>query len=309
MQIVVMGSAAGGGFPQWNCNCRNCYSLRQGNFRGPSRTQTQVAVSDDGHCWFLLGASPDLRVQIESTFALHPQGGTRHSPIAGVVLLNADIDHVVGLLSLRELHQFGIYCTESLRRILQEDNSIFGMLNRIPQQVRWINAKVGEDFPLQTVNGDVTGIFCELFTIGNKYPAYVPLERTDRLQPTEASLGAKLTSASQKRLVFLPAVPSIDDSLLQELEVADLILLDGTFWSDDELIRVQGGGSSACEMGHVSVAGPNGTLSRLRGLLGPHKVFLHINNTNPMLDPTSPEHKSVIEAGWRIAEDGWHFGL
>jgi len=309
MQIVVMGSAAGGGFPQWNCNCRNCYSLRQGNFRGPSRTQTQVAVSDDGHCWFLLGASPDLRVQIESTFALHPQGGTRHSPIAGVVLLNADIDHMVGLLSLRELHQFVIYCTVSLRQILLEDNRIFGILNRVPQQARWMDAKVGEGFPLKTVSGVETGTSCELFPIGYKWPAYVPRDRRERLEPDAASLGVTLTSAGQKRLVFLPTVPSIDNDLLQKLEMADLILFDGTFWSDDELVRVEKGGPSAGEMGHVSVGGPNGTLSRLRGLLGPQKVFLHINNTNPMLDPTSPEHKSVLEAGWRIAEDGWRFEL
>ena len=309
MQIVVMGSAAGGGFPQWNCNCRNCYSLRHGNFLGPHRTQTQVAISNDGHRWFLLGASPDLRIQIESTPALHPQGGNRNSPIAGVLLINADIDHVVGLLSLRELHQFRIYCPDSLRHILQEDNSIFGMLSRVPQQACWMDAKVGEGFHLQTVSGDETGISCELFPIGYKYPAYVPLDRRERLKLNAASLGAALTSARQKRLVFLPAVPSIDDGLLQKLEMSDLILFDGTFWSDDELIRVQGGGPSAREMGHVPVAGSNGTLSRLWGLLGPQKVFLHINNTNPMLDPTSSEHKSVTEAGWRIAEDGWHFEL
>src|SRR5271169_5926063 len=165
MRLEILGSAAGGGFPQWNCNCRNCRSLRTGTFPAKSRTQTQVAVSDDGGSWFLINASPDLRMQIERTPAVQPRSAIRDSPIAGVLLTSADIDQVAGLLSLRELQPFRIYCTPSLRRILQEDNSIFGMLNRVPQQVCWTEIKLDESFPLLTTAGDDSGISCEVFSL------------------------------------------------------------------------------------------------------------------------------------------------
>lgn len=147
MRIEILGSAAGGGFPQWNCNCRNCRSLREGTLAAKSRTQTQVAVSNDGRTWFLLNASPDLRTQIERTPALRSRSAVRDSPIAGVLLTSADIDQIAGLLSLRELQPFRIYCAPSQRRILQEYNSVFGMLNRVPQQVCWIDIKLGASFP------------------------------------------------------------------------------------------------------------------------------------------------------------------
>src|SRR5215471_19058192 len=137
MLVKILGSAAGGAFPQWNCACDNCRALRAETFRGKARTQTQVAISSDGREWFLLGASPDLRAQIEATPELHPRDGLRQSPIAGVVLLNADIDHVLGLLLMRELQPLRVYATESVRRILTEDNSMFTMLNRVPNQLVW----------------------------------------------------------------------------------------------------------------------------------------------------------------------------
>ena len=158
MHVKILGSAAGGGFPQWNCGCRNCSSLRAGKFNGKARTQTQVAVSEDGRSWFLLGASPDLRAQIEATPELHPRDGVRRSPIAGVVLTNADIDHVLGLLLLRELQPFCVYATESVRRILQEDNSMFAMLNRVPDQVQWADIVPGKIFPLDTVRAVGSGL-------------------------------------------------------------------------------------------------------------------------------------------------------
>src|SRR5271166_235845 len=152
MRIEILGSAAGGGFPQWNCNCRNCQSLRAGTFQGKARTQTQVAVSNDGQSWFLLNASPDLRLQIEATASLHPRTGQRDSPVHGVVITSADIDQIAGLLSLRELQPFHTYCTPSLRRILQEDNRVFGMLNRAPEQVSWREFTPGRGFPLRAVD-------------------------------------------------------------------------------------------------------------------------------------------------------------
>ena len=309
MRVEILGSAAGGGFPQWNCNCRNCHSQRAGTLRAKSRTQTQVAVSNDGVAWFLLNASPDLRLQIEKTPVLQPRDGLRDSPISGVLLTSADIDQIAGLLSLRELQSFRVYCTASLRRILREDNSVFGMLNRIPQQVCWTDIKPGQSFPLLTVAGDDSGICCEVFSLAERYPMYVAPDRVARLSREEALLGVLLTADSGGRLAYLPAVPAINERLLQLLETAEVILFDGTFWSDDELIRVQGCGATARQMGHVPVTGPEGSLRALAGLQRPRKIFLHVNNTNPMLDESGSEYAEIRAAGWELAEDGWQLDL
>jgi pyrroloquinoline quinone biosynthesis protein B len=309
MRIKVLGSAAGGGFPQWNCNCRHCESLRAGTFAGKSRTQTQVAISDDDGTWLLLNTSPDLRTQIESTPALHPRNAGRDSSIVGVLLTSGDIDQIAGLLSLRELQPFRIYCTPSIRRILQEDNSVFRMLNRVPEQVAWTEISSDGSFPLLAVAGNDSGISCTVFSLGSRYPAYVSQERAASLKPEEALLGAILISSSGKRFAYLPAVPAVDNSLLDRLEEADLLLFDGTFWSDDELIRVQGSGSTARQMGHIPVSGAEGSMRKLAGLRRPRKVFVHVNNTNPMLDESGPEYREVRAAGWEVAEDGWSFDL
>jgi pyrroloquinoline quinone biosynthesis protein B len=309
MQIEILGSAAGGGFPQWNCNCGNCQSLRSGVFHGRSRTQTQLAVSSDNDSWFLLSASPDLRMQIERTPALQPRRAGRHSPIAGVLLSSADIDQIAGLLSLRELQPFRIYCTSSLRHILQKDNTVFAMLNRAPQQVCWMDMKIGESFPLLTVAGSHSGICCEVFSLGNKYPVYVSPQQAARLDSEEALLGMMLTSWSGGRMAYMPAVPAIDERLIRRLESVDLILFDGTFWSDGELMHVQGGAAKAREMGHVPVSGKEGSLSKLAALRRPRKIFVHVNNTNPILDQSSPEYRELVAAGWEVAEDGWHLNL
>src|SRR5580693_4808338 len=164
MLIKILGSAAGGGFPQWNCNCRNCRSLRDGTFKGKPRTQTQVAICQNNRAWFLLNASPDLRTQIEATPVLHPRNHGRNSPIGGVLLTSGDIDQIAGLLSLRELQPFPIYCTPSIRRILQEDNSMFAMLNRVPNQVSWAEINSEANFSLLDVAGSDSGITCTPFS-------------------------------------------------------------------------------------------------------------------------------------------------
>ena len=304
MRIRILGSAAGGGFPQWNCNCRNCRSLRAGTFQGKARTQTQVAVSGDGHSWFLLNASPDLRLQIEATPALHPRSGHRDSPIRGVLVSSADIDQVGGLLSLRELQSFRLYCTPSLARILRDDNSVFGMLNRIPDQVSWSEIAPGQSFSLTDPAGQDSGITCSTFSLGTRFPPYVSSKQAGALRSKEALLGVILETSSGK-IAYLPAVPAIDEALLRRLQDVDMVLFDGTFWTDDELIQVQGSGATAREMGHVPVSGGEGSLRKLAGVLGRKKIFLHINNTNPMLDEAGPEYREVRDAGWEIAEDGW----
>ncbi len=309
MHIKILGSAAGGAFPQWNCNCRNCRSLRDGTLKGKARTQTQLAIGNDNRAWFLLNSSPDLRGQIEATPVLHPRHHGRTSPIGGVLLTSADIDQVAGLLSLRELQPFRIYCTASIRRILQEDNSVFAMLNRVPYQVSWVDISCDGSFCLQALPERGAGINCSVFSLGNRFPAYVSDDRSLALKQEEALLGVFATSSSGRGLAYMPAVPAVDDSLLKRLEEVDLLLFDGTFWSDDELIKVQGSASTAREMGHIPVSGAEGSLRKLAGLRRPRKVFLHVNNTNPMLDESGPEYREVRAAGWEVAEDGWSFDL
>jgi pyrroloquinoline quinone biosynthesis protein B len=308
MLVNILGSAAGGAFPQWNCVCPNCQSLRAGTFHGKARTQAQVAISADSNSWFLLGASPDLHPQIESTPELHPRKGFRQSPISGVVLLNADIDHILGLLLLRELQPLRAYVTESIRRIVAEDNSIFAMLQRVPQQLKWTNFSVGTKFALHDPAGHDSGLCCEAFSLGTHFPAYVSQRRQSELAGGEASLGLIIES-SGKRLAYLPAVPEITQALIQELDSVDVLLFDGTFWSDDELRRIQGSGQTARQMGHIPVSGIEGSLEQLALIRRPRKIYIHINNTNPMLNESGVEYRQVRDGGWELAEDGWQFEL
>jgi pyrroloquinoline quinone biosynthesis protein B len=328
MRVKILGSAAGGAFPQWNCACPNCRSLRAGKFKGKARSQTQVAISADNQSWFLLGASPDLRNQIESTPELQPRfevsNGIRQSPIAGAILANADIDHVLGLLLLRELQPLRIHATASIRRILREDNSMFAMLQRIAHQASWSDFTTGEIFPLRDSQDKDSGIRCRAFSLGTHFPAYVYAERQQTLAANESSLGfildsppnvgesvgrTLLSATAGKRLAYMPAVPELSDELMGWFESVDVLLLDGTFWSDDELIRIQGSGQTARQMGHVPVSGPEGTLCKLAQLRRPRRIYLHINNTNPMLNEAGLEYRQVRDAGWEIAEDGWQFDL
>jgi|SRR5215469_12229986 len=312
MHVKILGSAAGGGFPQWNCACPNCRALRAGSFHGKPRTQAQLAISADSEHWFLLGASPDLRAQIESNPELHPRASdriTRHSPICGAVLLNADIDHVLGLLLLRELQPLNAYATRSVRQILTEDNSMFAMLQRVDRQLRWNDITPGKMFSLNTPDGEHTGLRCTACSLGTHFPAYVSSKRSATLDSNEASLGLIVGAPSGKRLAYLPAVPQITNELLSELDRSDVLLFDGTFWSEDELIRIQGSGQTAQQMGHVPVSSATGSLAQLAHLKCPRKIYMHINNTNPLLNEDSPEHRQVRDSGWEMAEDGWQFEL
>src|SRR5882762_4224665 len=223
MQIKILGSAAGGGFPQWNCACVNCSAVRAGTFAGKARTQAQIALSSDGESWFLLGASPDLRSQIEATSELHPTAGVRISPISGVVLTGADLDHVLGLLLLRELQPFRVFATASVLRILREDNSFFGMLNRVPRQVEWSTVVPDSSLELISADGLRSGIFCTAIPLGTRYPSYVTPIRADQLHAREAVTGLIVESPG-KRLAYLSAVGCIDDVLIERLQNVDVLL-------------------------------------------------------------------------------------
>ncbi len=327
MQIRILGSAAGGRFPQWNCGCGNCVAVRavRENARDPerakqfpfkARTQAELALSADGSAWFLAGASPDLAFQIESCPDLHPRAlhnTPRDSPIAGVVLGSCDLDHVVGLLLLRELQPLRVYAAPSILRILREENSMFGMLNRVEPQVVWTPMSADSPFPLLSADGKDSGLRCEVHYLSGRYPKYVKTE-TGNLAHDEATAAlffdsrsdSGSESASGRRVAYIPAVGSLNDTLLEKIDRADLLLFDGTFWSDDELQRVQGSGETAHQMGHIPV---EESLRLLKNIKVGRKMFVHLNNTNPILNEASPEHQAVRQAGWEVAEDNWQLEL
>ncbi len=308
MHIQILGSAAGGRFPQWNCGCENCAAVRKDartkKFSGKARTQAQLALSADGLTWFLAGASPDLASQIESSAALHPRA-LRDSPIAGVAFASADLDHVVGLLLLRELQPLRVYAAPSILRILREENSMFGMLNRVEPQVVWTPMTPGAPFPLLSADGKDSGLRCEAHYLSGRYPKYV---KSKDLAPDHATAALFFESASGKRIAYVPAVGSLSDALLEKIRHADVLLFDGTFWSDDELQRVQGSGETAHRMGHIPVEESLRLLKDISINIG-RKMFVHINNTNPILNEASPEHQAVRQAGWEVAEDNWRLEL
>ncbi len=303
MRVKLLGTAAGGGFPQWNCACRNCRTFRDGTFTGKARSQLQVALTEDQNSWVLLNASPDIRSQIEAEPALQPRA-VRDTPISAVVLTGAEIDQILGLLAMREFQEFRIYATSSVQQVLREDNSMFAALNRGPAE--WREITPGAPFRLEFTNGTAC---CTPLSFGKHFPGYVPERRRQSLSSGEMSLGLMIQASSGRRVAFFPAVPTIDRALVTQLESADVILFDGTFWSDDELIQVRHAGPSARDIGHVPVFGPGGSLEMLAKLKCGRKIYVHVNNTNPMLDEAGPEYRQLREAGCEIAEDGWEFEL
>ncbi|MBV8070095.1 MAG: pyrroloquinoline quinone biosynthesis protein PqqB [Acidobacteriaceae bacterium] len=295
MHIRVLGAAAGGGFPQWNCSCTNCLRLRQGRFHGQPRTQAQLAVSTDDASWYLLNASPDLRFQIESFPPLHPQAAClRHSPIAGIVLPSAEVDAALGLLLLRESQPLTVYATSAVRQILTDDNSLFQVLRRQRNQVKWISMMPDVPFALQD-----SGLECLPVSTDGGFPGFVPEGRRKELDPREAVLGVFLQHQGHRVAVFSGASRVCPD-WLEEFNRCDVVFFDGTFWSDDELIQLQGSGKTAREMGHQPVQETVRALAKITA----RKIFIHINNSNPILDEDSEEFRMTRDAGWEVAFDG-----
>ncbi len=297
MLVKVLGAAAGGAFPQWNCACNQCHRLRSGTFAGQPRTQAQIAISEDGVSWTLLNASPDLRFQIEATPQLWPAGNSLHSPITSVVITAAEADTVAGLLSLREFQPLDIYATPSVLRILREDNSLFGLLDRVPRQAVWKEIRPGAEF----VAGSLR---FHPFALAGGFPGFVTANRKAELDASEAVLGLVVESSSGASMAYLPGAATVEDSWREFLDECDVLLFDGTFWTEDELCRVRGHGKPARAMGHLPLSGPCGSIAALRNIKCPRKIFFHINNTNPILDESSQAYAEVREAGWEVARDG-----
>jgi pyrroloquinoline quinone biosynthesis protein B len=311
MLVKVLGAAAGGAFPQWNCACRQCQRVRSGTFAGHARTQAQVAISENGTAWTLLNASPDLRIQIEATPQLWAAGGSLNSPIHSVVITAAEADTVAGLLSLREFQPIDIYATRSVLRILREDNSLFALLDRVPRQAAWKEIEPDVKF---CVNG---GLKFHPIPLPGGFPGFVKADRKAELDSREAVLGLVIESPGGAKMAYLPGVAKVEEAWREWLDECDVLLFDGTFWTDDELCRVRGTGDAsgavkaktASEMGHLPLSGPNGSLATLSNLKRPRKIFFHINNTNPILDESSEAFAQVRDTGWEVARDGMEFDV
>lgn len=303
MRVKILGSAAGGGFPQWNCSCANCHRLRKGSFKGTARTQAQLAWTSAPDQWTLLNASPDLRFQIEATRELWPREGMRHSPIRHVIVPSGEVDQTLGLLMLREFHSFCIHTTSSIRRILTEDNSIFGVLARFAGQVCWNDIPLDQPFC-------AGGARLEVLSLSGSFPGFVSPSRLAELNPAEAVIGLLISpEAGGGTLAFLPGAADVSDALLERLQTCDVVLFDGTFWSDEEPSHIPGVTRTARQMGHLPVSGSGGSLERLAALRRARKIYIHINNTNPILDEESREHRMVRDAGWEVAWDGMEMTL
>ncbi len=303
MKIRVLGSAAGGGFPQWNCGCPNCRAVRAGDARLQARTQESVAVSVDGDSWFLLNASPEIRAQIESFRPLHPRA-PRHSPIAGIVLTNGDLDHCLGLLSLRESHPLQLYATDAVREGWTRDNRLHATLQRFEDQVTWHTLTGGLKMELLRADQTPSGLEIEPFCVPGKLPIH--LERT-RVASAHDNIGLLIREPARGRsLAYFPAVAGPTPDLLAALAVADCVFFDGTFWSSDELGQQGLGDKKAEDMAHWPLGGTDGSLPFLAQLqrAGTRRILIHINNTNPILCSDSPQAREVQAAGVEIACDG-----
>jgi pyrroloquinoline quinone biosynthesis protein B len=300
LKIRVLGSAAGGGFPQWNCGCANCRSARAGDERFRARTQESVAVSADGDAWFLINVSPEIRSQIEACQALWPRA-ERHSPIAGILLTNGDLDHCLGLLSLRESHPLVVYATEAVRAGFTAGNVLYRTLERFPGQLAWRPLSPGQTSELSGSTLSVTPVAAP-----GKLPLHLEATRTPS---PEDNVGFVIADArSGARLGYFSGVAGPSPEVARAAATCDLVFFDGTFWSSDELIAAGLGTRRAEDMAHWPIGGRDGSLAFVSRLPG-RKLYIHVNNTNPILREDSAELRTVKSAGVELAADGMELEL
>jgi pyrroloquinoline quinone biosynthesis protein B len=298
LTAIVLGAAAGGGYPQWNCRCPVCRLAWEGDGRVKPCTQASMAVSADGAHWVLLNASPDLRAQLAATPALHPRDGLRHSPIAAVVLTGAEIDQIAGLLNLRERQPFALYGSpECLAAVAA--NPMFDAL--APDVVTRRAVAPGISFQ------PAPGVTAELFTVPGKVPLYLERGEPEVGGESGTTVGIEIT-AGGARLAFVPGAATMTPALHARLKRADAVLFDGTLFTDDEMIRTGTGAKTGRRMGHMPIDGDGGSLAALAGLDG-RRIYIHINNTNPVHVAGSPERRKVEDAGWEVAADGMEIAL
>lgn len=307
MRVIVLGSAAGGGFPQWNSNAPGCRRARDHDLAAPPRSQAALAVSANDRDWFILNASPDLRLQIEATPALQPRYGLRSSPIAGVVLTGGDVDAVAGLLHLRERHCFSVYAPERVLAVLAE-NPIFGVL--APDCVARVVLPLDRRILLAGAGGE-SGLAVEAYAVPGKVPLYREGEDFDP-SPSEAGDTIGLTiseTVNDKSVHFIPGCALVNRRLRERIANSALVLFDGTLWQDDEMIRMGIGVKTGRRMGHISMTGEDGAIAGFADLGVQRRIFIHINNSNPVLLADSAERRQAEAAGWEIAYDGMEVRL
>ncbi|MBE9607458.1 pyrroloquinoline quinone biosynthesis protein PqqB [Acetobacteraceae bacterium H6797] len=308
IRAVVLGAAAGGGFPQWNSNAPACNRARAGDPAAPSRHQASLAVSADGLSWYILNASPDLRQQIAENACLHPREGLRSTPIAGVLLTGGEVDTVTGLLTLRERQPLRLIATGAVHELL-DANPIFEALNReiVPRE----RVATGEWFELRDAGGASIGLRARLFPVPGKVPLYMEPGAGDKLvldAEDDNTVAAEISDGATS-LFYIPGCAAMTPALAETLRGAALVFFDGTLWRDDEMIRAGLGPKTGRRMGHMSISGPGGTMEAFKPLDVARKVLIHINNSNPVLLADTPERREAEAAGWQVAYDGMEITL
>jgi pyrroloquinoline quinone biosynthesis protein B len=308
VRIVVLGAAAGGGFPQWNSNDPTARQARQGDPRVPVQTQSSIAVSAGGERWILFNASPDLRQQIANNRQLHPaaDGPLRSSPIAAIVLTNADVDHVAGLLNLRERQPLSLYGHRRVLDVLAR-NSIFNVLD--PQFVERRSFAMLQETEICDPAGRPLGIAVTAFPVPGKVALWLEDASAPNLGTSEGDTIGLQISDGTTSLFYIPGCAAMTPDLAERLRGAACVFFDGTLWRDDEMIVAGVGSKSGQRMGHMSCSGPDGTIAAFQDLGVARKLFIHINNTNPLLVSDSAERQAALSTGWEIAQDGMEIAL
>ena len=307
LHAIVLGASAGGGFPQWNSNAPACREARRGGSRAHARSQASLAVSANERDWFVLNASPDLRLQIEATPALHPRDGLRSSPISGVVVTGGDVDAIAGLLHLRERHRFNLYAPSRVLDVVAA-NPIFGVL--AADYVDRVKLALDTTVVLDGSSGN-SGLAVRAFAVPGKVPLYLEQGGRDPgLSVAGDAVGLELfDTGGDARFFFIPGCARVTAPLRGRLAGSPLVFFDGTLWRDDEMIQMGVGDKTGRRMGHISMSGTEGAIAAFDDLNVERRVFIHINNSNPVLLENSPERREAEAAGWEIAYDGMEIRL
>lgn len=303
MYIYVLGSAAGGGFPQWNCNCPNCHGVRTGTIQAKARTQSSIAVSENGTDWVLLNASPDIRQQLFEFKAAQPARKLRDTGITSVILMDSQLDHTTGLLTLREGCPMKVWCTEMVHQDLTSGFPVFNMLKHWNGGLQYHEINPKQAFK---IDGFENLEFLPLI-IKSAAPPYSP-HRNDPHDGDNIALIIK-DHKTQKQLFYAPGLGKIDDQIMQIMQSSDCVMIDGTLWTDDEMQQTGVGTKTGREMGHLYISGEGGSLSYLNQLSTPKKVLIHINNTNPILNENSSQFAELKANGVEVAYDGMQIEL
>ncbi|TDM66025.1 pyrroloquinoline quinone biosynthesis protein PqqB [Acinetobacter sp. KU 011TH] len=303
MYIYVLGSAAGGGFPQWNCNCPNCHGVRTGSIQAKARTQSSIAVSENGTDWVLLNASPDIRQQLFDFKAAQPARKLRDTGITSVILMDSQLDHTTGLLTLREGCPMNVWCTEMVHQDLTSGFPVFNMLKHWNGGLQYNEINPKQAFK---IDGFENLEFLPLI-IKSAAPPYSP-HRNDPHDGDNIALIIK-DHKTQKQLFYAPGLGKIDDQIMQIMQSSDCVMIDGTLWTDDEMQQTGVGTKTGREMGHLYISGEGGSLSYLNQLSTPKKVLIHINNTNPILNENSTQFAELKANGVEVAYDGMQIEL